>query len=75
MSHRVNIMLDETLWEQLQEIPKGERSSLINQSLAESLLKRRRLNALARLRERAEAKERLPGSAEEWVRHDRDAHA
>jgi len=74
MAHRINVILDDRVWEEFQQIPKGERSSLINQALEEILLRRRRQQAFARLRERAKTKERLPGTTEEWVREDRNSH-
>lgn len=74
MSHRVNVMLDDQVWEQLQEIPQGDRSRLINEAVSETLLRRRRAEALARIRERAAGKEKVPGTTEEWVREDRDGH-
>ncbi|QSA96795.1 hypothetical protein [Methylococcus sp. EFPC2] len=74
MSHRVNVILDDEVWEQFQAIPKGERSKLINQAVSETLLRRQREEAFARIRARAEAKEKLPGTTEDWVREDRDSH-
>ena len=74
MSHRINVILDDQVWKEFQQLPKGERSSLINQTLGEILLKRRRQQALARILERAKTKERRPGTAEEWVREDRGSH-
>ena len=72
MSHRINIVLDDAVWAQLQEIPHGERSKLINQSLAETLARRRRMEAFARIRERSITMEPLEMSIEEWIRQDRD---
>ncbi|MGX2041739.1 hypothetical protein ACWJKU_16650 [Methylocaldum sp. MU1018] len=68
------MILDDRVWEKLQQVPKGECSSLINQAPEEFLLRRRRQQAFARLRERAKTKERLPGTTEEWVREDRNSH-
>jgi hypothetical protein len=75
MAHRINVILDDRVWEEFRQIPKSERNGLINQTLEEILLKRRRQQAFARLRERARTKERLPGTTEEWVREDRDSHS
>ncbi len=74
MTHRVNVILDDDVWEQIQAIPKGERSRLINQAVSETLLRRQREEAFARIRARAAGKERVPGTTEEWVREDRDSH-
>ncbi len=74
VAHRINVILNDEIWEQLQDIPQGERSRLINQSLAEILRRRQREEAFARIRERAAAMEPLGMSVEEWVRQDRDSH-
>jgi hypothetical protein len=74
MSHRINVILDDEVWEQLKEVPQGECSRVINQALQESLLKRRRQQAFARVLELAKTLEPLPGGAEAWVRADRDSH-
>jgi hypothetical protein len=74
MAHRINVVLDDAVWEQLREIPQGERSRVINESLAETLARRRRMEAFARIRERSKTMEPLGMSAEEWIRQDRDSH-
>lgn len=42
MSHRINVLIDDQRWEDLRQIPKGERSRLINESLAERLKQKKR---------------------------------
>ncbi|MGH8651665.1 MAG: hypothetical protein ACREYE_05545 [Gammaproteobacteria bacterium] len=42
MSHRINVLIDDPLWEDLRQILKGERSRLINESLAERLKQKKR---------------------------------
>lgn len=74
MSHRINVILDDEVWEQLKEVPQGERSQVINQALQESLLKHRRQQGFARMLELAKTLEPLPGGAEAWIRADRDSH-
>ena len=74
MAHRVNVIFDDKVWEQLEGVPKGERSRLINEAVSETLLRRQREEAFARIRARAAGKEKLPGTTEEWVREDRDSH-
>jgi len=54
MSHRLNVMIDEQIWESLQKLPKGERSRYINQAVKERLTKEMRKKAateIDRLRE------------------------
>jgi hypothetical protein len=42
MAHRVNVILNDEVWEELQAIPQGERSRLINESLSERLKQKKR---------------------------------
>jgi metal-responsive CopG/Arc/MetJ family transcriptional regulator len=74
MSHRINVMLDDEVWESLSQLPKGERSRFINQALQETLLRQRREEAFARIEELRKQMEPLGMSAEEWIRRDRDSH-
>lgn len=74
MSHRINVMLDDEVWESLSRLPKGERSRVINQTLQETLLRQRRKEAFARIEELRKQMDPLGMSAEEWVRRDRDSH-
>ncbi|QXP84559.1 hypothetical protein [Methylococcus sp. Mc7] len=74
MSHRVNVMLDDEVWASLQEIPQGDRSRLINQAVSETLLKRKREEAFARIEAARMTMKPVPGTSEQWVREDRDSH-
>lgn len=74
MSHRINVMLDDQVWESLSQLPKGERSRVINQALQETLLRQRREEAFARIEELRKEMEPLGMSTEEWIRRDRDSH-
>jgi len=74
MTHRINIVLDDAVWEQLREIPQGERSRLINEAVSETLLRRKREEAFARIEELRKTMKPVPGTAEQWVREDRDSH-
>ncbi len=47
--HRVNVMLKDEVWSALSELPKGERSQFINESLVLSFSLRRRQQAALRL--------------------------
>ena len=49
MAHRVNIMLDDTIWETLKKVPSGERSSVVNAAIAEWFKARRRQAAARRM--------------------------
>lgn len=74
MPHRINVMLDDAVWEQFQAIPKGERSGLINEAVSEALLRRQREEAFARIDAMRKTMKPVPGTAEQWVREDRNSH-
>ncbi len=76
MSHRVNIMLDNEVWQAMQALPRGERSRLINRAIKAYMLQQRRKNAaeaeaMDALRESTRP---LSGSTEQWDREDRESH-
>ena len=72
MAHRVNVMLDNELWEELRQVPTGERSRVVNNAIAEWLKARRRAG-VARKMDALRA--RMPRVAAEeiaaWLREDR----
>ncbi|MHB1286350.1 MAG: hypothetical protein ACYCYP_07290 [Leptospirales bacterium] len=75
MSHRVNVMIEDRIWEELKKVPEGERSRFINEALSHELLQRKRAHAI-RLMDRL----RLTGQsigipAEKLVRDDRNRHS
>ena len=74
MARRVNVMIDDQIWDELQAIPSGERSRLINEALAQELLKRRRLRAIERMDVLRASVKPVPGTSEEWIRADRERH-
>ena len=45
MAHRVNVMIDDEVWQQLKTVPAGERSRLINEAVTMRLLIQRRVRA------------------------------
>jgi hypothetical protein len=47
MAHRVNIVLDDDVWQRFQAIPGGERSRFINDVLAVELVRRQQREAWA----------------------------
>ncbi len=74
MGHRVNVMLDDEIWESLQQLPKGERSRLVNEALRDLLLRRQRRRAAKDMDTLRNSIPPIPGSTEGWVREDRDSH-
>jgi len=74
MAHRVNFILDNHVWDALQDIPKGERSKLVNHAVGNELLAHRRKKAAMAMDQlRAEMKP-ADGTSEAWIRQDRDHH-
>ena len=74
MSHRINVMLEDETWEKLQEIPSGERSRLVNDTLSAELQRRQGLAAIERLDALRKTMPVVPGCSEDWVRADRESH-
>ncbi len=72
MSHRVNILLQDETWEMFQSIPKGKRSRVVNALLRDWSLTQKRKGAFKEIELITKTMEHLPGSAEEWIRSDRD---
>jgi len=74
MSHRVNILLHDENWETFQSIPKGKRSTVVNALLRDWSLRQQRGTAFKEIEKITKTMKQLPGSAEEWVRRDREQH-
>lgn len=71
MAHRVNVVLDEEAWRELQQVPRGERSRFVSEAVREAMLRRSRREAAARVAAVRGRVTKPPGTAEEWVREDR----
>lgn len=73
MAHRVNVMLDDAVWEVLKRVPRGERSQLVNTAVAEWLRGRKRMEAVRRM---DALRKEMPTVATEdlvaWIRADRE---
>ena len=73
MAHRVNVVIDDEVWEIVGRIPKGERSRAVNTALLEWAVRRRRRAAAAemdRIRPTLPAVD--PETLTSWIREDRD---
>ncbi|MGD8569617.1 MAG: hypothetical protein PVJ39_16140 [Gammaproteobacteria bacterium] len=46
MSRRINVMVEDNVWENLREIAKGERSKFINDAIRDRFLKLQRQQAV-----------------------------
>ncbi|MDO6386620.1 hypothetical protein [Uliginosibacterium sp. 31-12] len=73
MTHRVNIMIDDSLWAGFQAIPPGERSGVLNRALAEYLLRQQREAAAQQM---AALRIEMPRAtyAEDLLREERSSH-
>ncbi len=75
MSHRVHVMIEDRIWEELKKVPEGDRSRFINEALSHELLQRTRVHSV-RLMDRLRLKGQSVGvSAEKLVRDDRNNHS
>lgn len=75
MSHRIQITLDDPMWEFLQTIPKDERSPLLKQAVANELIRHRRQQAMEEMDALRSKLKPLPGCAEQWIREERDGRS
>jgi len=72
MSHRINIVLSDSIWELLQAIPKGKRSAFVDKATnAASALQDRWVAAaeMDRMRETTTPVDECP---EDWIREGRE---
>jgi len=74
MAHRVNFILDDKIWSDLQDIPKGERSRLVNHAVGNELLAHRRKKAVINMDKLRAKINPVEGASEAWIRQDRDHH-
>jgi len=74
MAHRVNFMLDDQTWEELQSIPRGERSRLVNHAVGNELLNYRRKKAALVMDNIRSGMKPVDGVSDAWIRQDRDHH-
>jgi hypothetical protein len=72
MSHRINVILDDQVWESLGQLPKGERSRLINNAIARELLRQQRQRAMEEMDRLRKTPRLTKETAEELVRRDRE---
>jgi len=72
MPHRVNVVLRDEIWSELERLPKGSRSQAVNDALAEWLERARRRAAGQRIDEIRAAAPSLDIDIVELVRQDRD---
>ena len=74
MSKRVNIVLSDTVWELLQQLPKGERSSFADEAISAAFALADRRAAVAEMEQLRLSTPPVPGCSEDWIREDRDSH-
>ena len=74
MGHRVNVMLDDEAWAALQKIERGQRSRFVSEAVKQAALLRRRQRAVREIDALRAQIVHPGGSAEQWVREDRESH-
>ncbi len=73
MGHRVNVLLEEAVWQVLDKAPRGERSRIVNAALSQWFQRRRRADAAGRMDElRAQLPDITTRQVVKWVREDRE---
>jgi hypothetical protein len=74
MGHRINVMIDDPVWLELQKVPQGERSKLISEAVSRELQRRSRVRAAAEMDQLRKTRRSVAANAEDLIRADRDAH-
>ena len=74
MGHRINVIIDDPVWQALQKVPQGERSRLISEAVSKELRHRGRSGAVAEMDRLRKTPRRTTASAEDLVRADRNVH-
>jgi hypothetical protein len=73
MAHRVNVILDETAWVALQEVPKGERSKLISGAIKSLVEAKRKVMAAGRMDKLRQGLPKVSSrEIAQWIREDRN---
>lgn len=71
MTHRVNFILDDSVWQALKQVDKGDRSRVVNRALTEWLRKHKRRDAVRKMDElRAVLPTVSMGDIVAWVREE-----
>ena len=71
--HRVNIILDDSAWTALQEVPRGERSKMVSQAIkgmADLARKVKAAKSMDTLRQKL-SKRTSTAQIASWIREDR----
>ena len=75
VAHRINVVVQDDIWQLLQRIPQGDRSRTVNVALREWARNRCRLDAVAEMDRHRKASAMPAVSTEEivrWIREDPD---
>jgi hypothetical protein len=73
MPRRINVMIDDEMWQVLAKIPAGARSRAINEALRAWIVRRRRNDAVRELDAlRSQSPPVSASEVAEWVRQERD---
>jgi hypothetical protein len=74
MGRRISIMLDNSVWLELQQVPQREHSGLISEAVRKELQCRGRSRAAAGMDRLRKTGRTAIADSDELVRADRDAH-
>jgi len=73
MGQRVNIILEDRIWQTLKQVPLGERSRVVNAAIAEWFKLRKRADAARKM---DALRQRMPAVSTkvivDWIRAERD---
>ena len=72
MSHRIQITLEDSLWEILQTVPKDKRSALIKGAVFDELMRRHRRQVADQMDALKKTLKPLSGNSEQWLREERN---
>jgi len=72
MTHRIQITLDDSIWEILRTVPKDKRSELIKEAVSDELMRRHRRQVADQMDALRKTLKPLPGNSEQWLRKERD---
>lgn len=74
MSHKIKVMLDNDVWQDMRVLSCGERSLLVNCAIRVYFLQQRRQKTVEEMDVLRRSTRALPGSTSQWVKEDRENH-
>jgi len=74
MSKRIKIKLSDSVWELLQQLPKAERSSFVDEAVSTTFVLADRRAVVAKMDQFRRTTRPVSGCSEDWIREYRDSH-